>query len=244
MTMRILVLSDIHANLTALLAVLKEAGPVDGVWCLGDLVGYGPDPNECIDLIHSLPNHVCVLGNHDAAALGQIDLDSFNLDARRSIRWLRDNLAPESVKFLEGLPERAIVDDVTLVHGSPRNPVWEYILDTYSAIENLEYFDTRLCFVGHTHIPIAYKYSEETDKFTWHNPSPNERLDIQSRAIFNPGSVGQPRDHDPKASYAIYYPETRLWEIRRTQYDVSSVQERIRAAGLPTRHALRIAEGW
>jgi predicted phosphodiesterase len=124
--MRVLVLSDIHANITALQSVIDDAGTIDGVWCLGDLVGYGPDPNECIELIRSIPNSICLLGNHDAAALGQIDLESFNREARVSANWMMTNLNQDSLEFLSELPDKLIIGEVTLSHGSPRNPVWEY----------------------------------------------------------------------------------------------------------------------
>ena len=133
----ILVLSDIHANLTALEAVFQSAGTVDAVWCLGDVVGYGPDPNECIELLRSQPNLACLMGNHDAAALGQIALETFNREARDSIQWLQSILKPENRDFLKSLPERMTIEQVTLAHGSPRNPVWEYLLDSHSACRKL-----------------------------------------------------------------------------------------------------------
>lgn len=242
--MRILVISDIHANSTALEAVLADAGTVDAVWCLGDIVGYGPDPNECVARIRGLENLVCLLGNHDAAALSRIPIETFNQDARRSIEWMQEVLNKESFIFLSELPETVVAGQVTLVHGSPRNPVWEYILDLHNAVQNLEYFDTQLCMVGHTHLPIAYVADEETGILRWVVPPENECLEIRTRAILNPGSVGQPRDHDPRASYAIFYPETSGWEIHRVEYDIRAVQRRIRAADLPMRHAIRLLEGW
>jgi predicted phosphodiesterase len=242
--MRILVLSDIHANKTALEAVLDDAGPVDTIWCLGDLVGYGPDPNECIHLIRSSPNVVCLLGNHDAAALGQIDLETFNREARLSANWMKTELNESSLKFLSHLPERVIVGDTTLVHGSPRNPVWEYLLDTYVAAANFDHFNTQLCFVGHTHLPIGYFAVNGSADVEWKMMHSDEPIRITGRAIINPGSVGQPRDHDPRASYAIFNPEEKMWEPHRVAYDIPSVQQRIFDAGLPRRHGLRLAEGW
>jgi predicted phosphodiesterase len=242
--MRILVLSDIHANLTALETVLENAGVVDAVWCLGDIVGYGPDPNECVARIRGLPNLVCLLGNHDAAALSRIPIETFNTDARRSIEWMQEILAKESYAFLSELPETVVAGQVTLVHGSPRNPVWEYILDIHTAEQNLGYFDTQLCMVGHTHLPIAYIEDLETKALHWKIPAEGEVIQLNTRAIVNPGSVGQPRDHDPRASYGIFYPENNGWEIHRVEYDIRAVQKRIRAAALPMRHALRLLEGW
>jgi predicted phosphodiesterase len=148
---RILVISDIHANLSALQTVLQKAGEVDETWCLGDLIGYGPEPNECIEAITSLSNMKCLLGNHDAAATGQIDLSTFNREAGISSLWTRQQLSQESMAFLKSLPDKlAVSKDVTLVHGSPRNPVWEYLLDIFSATENFSFFETQICLVGHT----------------------------------------------------------------------------------------------
>jgi diadenosine tetraphosphatase ApaH/serine/threonine PP2A family protein phosphatase len=242
--MRILVLSDIHANITALEAVLSDAGTVDAVWCLGDVVGYGPDPNECVARLRMLPELVCRLGNHDAATLGRIPIETFNQDARRSIEWIQQVLTKESYTFLAQLPEKVVIEQVTLVHGSPRNPVWEYILDMHNATQNLKHFDTPICIVGHTHLPIAYLSVNGSNDLRWSVPPEGEQITIQSRAILNPGSVGQPRDHDPRASYAIFSPENSGWEVRRVDYDIRAVQKRIRSADLPMRHALRLIEGW
>lgn len=244
MQKRILVISDIHANLTALETVLEDAGLVDAVWCLGDVVGYGPDPNECVARIRMLENLTCLLGNHDSAALGRIPIETFNQDARRSIEWLQEVLSKESYTFLAKLPETQVMEPVTLAHGSPRNPVWEYILDLYNATQNMDFFTTQICMVGHTHLPIAYILEEGSDRLKWKALQEGEVLEIKTRAILNPGSVGQPRDHDPRASYAIFYPETLGWEIHRVEYDIRAVQKRIRAADLPLRHALRLLEGW
>jgi len=241
--MRILVLSDIHANRSALEAVLDDAGAVDAVWCLGDLVGYGPDPNECIALIRALPNLVCLLGNHDAAALGQIDLNTFNSDARLSIRWMQTTLTPDSIEFLKSLPEKQVIGDVTLAHGSPRNPVWEYILDVYTAMNNFDYFDTRFCFVGHSHLPIAYLANPESNSIKTRLLKMGDSVTVYGRALLNPGSVGQPRDHDFRAAYALFEPEEQRWSARRVAYDFVAVQDRIQRAGLPQRHAARLAEG-
>jgi len=242
--MTILIISDIHANLTALEAVLRDAGEADAVWCLGDLVGYGPDPNECINRVRRLPNLVCMRGNHDAAALGQIDIEAFNSEARLSIQWLLSTLSEESLDFLGGLPEKKVIGQVTLAHGSPRNPVWEYILDTRTARRNFNYFDTPFCFIGHTHLPLIYQLDEQQNNISLIVSESGERRALVQRALLNPGSVGQPRDHNPLASYALFDPDANTWENRRAAYDVRSVQKRILDAGLPMRHALRLAEGW
>jgi predicted phosphodiesterase len=153
--MRVLVLSDIHANLSALDAVLADAGEFDAVWCLGDLVGYGPEPNECVERIRGLPNLVCLLGNHDAAALGQIDTEVFNTEAKLSVQWTQAHLTPENSEFLRSLPDRVENGFVTMAHGSPRNPVWEYILDGRVARKNFDAFNSSYCLVGHTHLPVT-----------------------------------------------------------------------------------------
>src|SRR5512140_961250 len=213
--MRILVLSDIHANLAALQSVLAAAGKVDGVWCLGDVVGYGPDPNECISLLASQPNLLCTLGNHDAAVIGQIELTAFNREARQAILWTQEVIKDESLQFLRTRPERYNFEDATLVHGSPRSPVWEYLLDAYNAYENFSYFQSPICFVGHTHVPVAYFWRGQGQVAEWQLLRHEDRPEFSGRAIVNPGSVGQPRDHDPRAAYMIYWPELGSWQSFR-----------------------------
>jgi predicted phosphodiesterase len=159
--MRILVMSDIHANYTALEAVLKDAGPVDETWCLGDLVGYGPDPNACVEEIREQPMLTCLLGNHDVAVIGRMPFESFNGDARRSLVWHERVLSASNADFLRSLPENPKVrGDVTMAHGSPRDPVWEYIINTLSARLNFDFFDTNWCFVGHSHIQCMFLLDE------------------------------------------------------------------------------------
>lgn len=242
--MKVLVISDIHANLTALESVLNDAGDFTSVWCLGDLVGYGPDPNECIELVASLPNLTCILGNHDAATLKLIDVGSFNPEARAGILWTQENLNPANSEFLQELPERAVMDHITLVHGSPRQPIWEYLLDTRTATTNFDHFDTAYCFVGHTHLPVVYHLPDEAISAHLIVPENSTQLALAPRAIINPGSVGQPRDRDPRAAYAILDLEQYTWECHRAIYDIHSVQERMQAAGMPERHIIRLAAGW
>ncbi len=243
--MRILVISDIHANYEALETVLKDAGPADETWCLGDLVGYGPDPNLCVELVRDQPQLSCLLGNHDVAIIGRMQLAAFNGDARRSLDYHVRVLSADNMAFLQSLPENAKVrGEVTLAHGSPRDPTWEYVLNTLSARLNFDHFDTPFCFVGHSHLQCMFQLDESRDRITMESTKSGQAMAMRPRAIFNPGSVGQPRDRDPRAAYAIFDPEARTWEPRRVMYNIAKVQERIRELGLPEKHAARIAEGW
>ena len=242
--MRILIITDIHSNIFALDAVLKDVGEFDAVWCLGDIVGYGPDPNDCIERVRSLPNLTCLLGNHDAAVVNKINLDTFNTEAKNSVLWMQSILSHENLTFLKGLTETAVIGEVTLAHGSPRNPIWEYILDTVVARINLGYFDTQLCFVGHTHLPVYFYVEKNSIHIRWKIMTDKEKIYPSGRAIINPGSVGQPRDRDSRASYAIYDSDQNIWELRRVAYDITQVQERIYSIGLPARNAIRLSEGY
>jgi len=183
------------------------------------------------------------MGNHDAAVTGQIDLASFNKEARQAAQWTSKALSKENMDFLENLPEKQEINGITLAHGSPRNPIWEYLLDTYTAAVNFTAFETDYAFVGHTHIPLCYIMNGK-DRLEWRLLSAMDQLELGSRGILNPGSVGQPRDHDHRAAYAIYQPEISLWTSHRVDYNFTGVQERIRSHGLPKRHAQRLAEGW
>jgi len=240
--MRILVISDIHSNLTALDAVLTNAGEFDAAWCLGDLVGYGPDPNECIAKVRALPNLRCIIGNHDAAALDQIDTKTFNLEARQALEWTQKTLTESSISFLSSLQQKIEINNVTLTHGSPRHPVWEYLMDSQTAALNFDYFSTPYCFVGHTHLPVVY--TQEEKKLVVYKPTPNNKITLSPRTIINPGSVGQPRDHDPRAAYVIYNPEENTWDYHRLTYDIPAVQTRMSDAQLPERHIVRLQAGW
>lgn len=242
--MQTLVISDIHANLTALDTVLEHAGEVDRVWCLGDVVGYGPSPNECIERIQNLPNLTCIMGNHDAAALGQIDIRTFNPEARVSIEWMQSQLTEDSLEFLRARPEMESIDQVTLTHGSPRQPILEYLLDTQAATENFEHFETDFCFVGHSHLPVIFHLKANDYISRLSIPPANKQTELELRTIVNPGSVGQPRDRDPRASYAIFDSDNNIWDYRRLEYDIPAVQKLMNAAGLPERHVLRLEGGW
>jgi predicted phosphodiesterase len=242
---KILVISDVHANLTALEAVLQDAGKIDEAWCLGDVVGYGPDPNECIRRIRSLPNLTCMMGNHDYAAISEMSLEAFNLDAKKALIWHRQVLTVESMEFLKSLCSQVETrGEMSLVHGSPRDAIWEYVMNTLVARLNLSYFDTQWCLVGHSHFQVVFQYHAQTDDMTIEMPAAGSHYELRERAILNPGSVGQPRDRNPKAAYALFNPKTRIWEPHRVEYDIAAVQKRILDAGLPPRHAERLAGGW
>ncbi|MDD2921093.1 MAG: metallophosphoesterase family protein [Anaerolineales bacterium] len=244
--MRVLVMSDVHANYAALQAVLADAGQVDETWCLGDLVGYGPDPNAVVEEISEISNLTCMMGNHDIAATGKLSLETFNGDARRSLLHHEKVLTASSMDFLRALTSQAkICGEATLAHGSPRDPLWEYILNSLSARINFEHFETQLCFVGHSHIQCLFELNERSDRVQLNQTTPDKTYKLSSKKmILNPGSVGQPRDRDPRAAYAIYDNEAMTWTPRRVEYNVAETQGRIREAGLPEKNAVRIAEGW
>ena len=242
--MRVLVLSDIHANLAALEAVIDAAGEFDAAWCLGDIVGYGPSPNECVDRVRELPNLICLQGNHDAAAVGTLPLNSFNYEARASIEWLHRTLTEEASVFLKGLPTRSTQDNFTLVHASPRKPLLEYLLDTRAAAENFEYFESDFCFVGHTHIPMLFSLPAGGQDVHLITSPDSGSFSLEPRSIINPGSVGQPRDHDPRGAFAILDYEAATCDFQRVEYDIHSVQRLMLAAELPKRNITRLESGW
>lgn len=243
--MRILVISDIHANLTAFKTVLADAhGQWDYVWCLGDVVGYGPDPNECVELLQTMP-HLCLAGNHDWAALGRLDIRTFNPDARRAVEWTQETLKPENIAYLEALPVTFVIGNYTLVHASPREPVWEYILEPLAAALNFPHFETPYCFVGHTHQPVIYEQLSESGDTRALEPRYGQIHSMNGqRQIINPGSIGQPRDQNPDAAYGILDTITGEFEHRRIPYDIPDVQNRMRDYGLPERLVTRLEHGW
>lgn len=243
--MRVLIISDIHANIVALEAVLANAGAVDETWCLGDLVGYGPNPNEVVACLRDLPNLTCMLGNHDAAVIGMMPHEAFNGDARRSLDWQKSQVNEETIRYLRSLPAGPLVHgEVTLAHGSPRDPVWEYVINSLVARLNFSAFETDYCVVGHSHVQCAFHMDAVQNRVVLEIPKVDETYALKPRSILNPGSVGQPRDRDPRASYAIYDSDQHTWMARRAAYDIAEVQRRIRAVGLPDRHATRLNEGW
>lgn len=242
--MRILIISDVHANLAALEAVLNDAGRVDDVWSIGDIVGYGPRPRECVELVRILTPNISVIGNHDWACIGRLSLDDFNPVARFASYWTTTQLAADHLQYLESLPNRMIDQDWTVVHGSPRHPIWEYVYNARVAAQNFPAFDTRLCFIGHTHVPLYIREEEALANISPHHPADGDVLDVSSgRHIINPGAVGQPRDGDPRAGFAIFEPELARVTFRRIAYPIEETQAQMREAGLPESLVGRLAVG-
>ena len=243
--MKYAILGDIHGNLAAFEAVLQDGesrGGFDSIWCLGDVVGYGPDPHECIELLRQY-EHICIAGNHDWAAIGKMDTSDFNPAAAQACYWTGQQLTREDIDYLQNLPLRFCQDDFTLVHGSPREPIWEYLLSTEAAQDNFAYFETAYCFVGHSHVPLFFEYIGDAIAY---NGFPDKASLIfgGNRLIVNPGSVGQPRDGDPRASYAIYNVEEQVIYHYRVAYDVSATQKKMTGCGLPSPLILRLSQGW
>jgi len=240
--MKYAILSDIHSNLAAfeaVLADLKARGGVDELWCLGDVIGYGPDPHECIQLLRS-QRHLCVAGNHDWAAIGNIDTSYFNLEAAAACRWTASKLTQDDILYLRSLPLILQRGDFTLVHGSPREPIWEYILSKDKALDNFAYFDTRFCFVGHSHSPFVFELDRNIciPQFLGRN-----LLLKQNRLVINCGGVGQPRDYDARASYAILDTEEGLLQHYRVGYDIFKTQQKMIDAHLPFDLISRLSVG-
>ena len=245
--MRYAVISDIHSNLTAFQAVLQDIearGGFERIWCLGDIVGYGPDPKECIELLRQY-DHICVAGNHDWGAIGKIGIDDFNPEAATACRWTGQQLDQQDVDYLANLPLTIIEGDFTLVHGSPREPIWEYVVSTPVAKVSFNYFKTRFCLVGHSHVPLVFEsLAPDGDCTVFEFPVDTPLALNGNRLIINPGGVGQPRDSDPRASYAIYDSDHGVIWHHRVPYDVASTQQRMREYGLPYGLAARLSHGW
>ena len=236
--MRALIVSDIHSNLEALESVIADAqrrGGFDTVWCLGDSVGYGPDPEACLDVLQSYPL-VAVAGNHDRAALDVRESADFNNAAAFSAQWTAGRLSEEYRAFLAGLPEVTISGQFTLVHGSLRAPLREYLLNEEAAASTFGRLATNFCLVGHSHMPFLCMENRDGPRFVQFSEDEVFPLD-QRRWIGNPGSVGQPRDYDPRPSYALFVLEDELssgtLERHRVEYDRAATQEKMRQAGLP-----------
>jgi predicted phosphodiesterase len=241
--MRIAVISDIHSNLPALRAVLGdvEAQHPDRIWCLGDLVGYGAMPDRCTELVSDRAD-LCLAGNHDLVVSGELDVEHFTRSAAAAARWTIENIEPSTHEFLKGLSPTGRDEGVGLYHGSPRDPVWEYVLSLRQARDCLELQPERVCLIGHSHVTCYFtRDGGETDGAL--APS-GTMLDLeQGEWLLNPGSVGQPRDGDPRASYMLLDTGDATARFQRVEYAVDEAAEAILAAGLPADLAQRLYSG-
>jgi diadenosine tetraphosphatase ApaH/serine/threonine PP2A family protein phosphatase len=243
--MRVLIISDIHSNQVALAAVLSAVGSFDQLWNLGDTIGYGPRPNECVEMMRDLAD-VMIAGNHDLACLGRVDLSDFNPDARSANIWNGKQLHDEARALLNALPPSQIIDERYMVaHGSPGNPIWEYLLTRVQAIENFSRFEQQVCFVGHSHVPLIFRLNASGRCDGPTSPDSGKTLNLEAgmRYIVNPGSIGQPRNQDPRAAYALLDTDAGTIRFERIAYDVEETQRQMRAANLPEPLALRLQYG-
>ncbi len=242
--MRTAILSDIHANLEALQAACSACAKrgVDRWICLGDIVGYGADPQACLEQIRGLTD-LSLLGNHDAAAVGLVDLHYFNQHARQAAMWTAGQLASPERDYLAALPLTMACGDALYVHAEPRSPgEWGYVLSRSDALDALAATDARFCFIGHSHYPFAciqFRTQVEMAEV----PVGDFAIEKDRRYLINVGSVGQPRDGDPRSSFLIWDDERHILEFLRVPYDVDAAQRKILDAGLPSVLAQRLARG-
>ncbi|MBC8077644.1 MAG: metallophosphoesterase family protein [Chloroflexales bacterium] len=242
--MRVLIVSDIHSNIVALETVLADAGSYDALWCLGDTIGYGPAPNECIAAMIT-QSTLAIGGNHDLACLGKVDISDFNPDARRANIWNGEQLTAEHRAWLEELPaERTINERFVTAHGSPREPVWEYLLMPDQALENFALFSAQVCLIGHSHVQLGFRLSPDGTCTRW-LPASGDTLELgeADRFFINPGSVGQPRDQDPRAAYALLDADAGTVHFQRVEYDIARTQRQMRDFGLPNALIRRLEYG-
>jgi len=243
--MKYAIFADIHSNLEALNAMLEyySQEKVNKYFCCGDIVGYGPNPNECIEKIREL-NPIVVAGNHDLASVGLKDISWFNEYAQVAILWTKSKLTPENADYLKSLSQIYQDENLTLVHGSPREPIDEYLLNLKQARENLNFFSTQVCFIGHSHTPFFYQKNvpgkEFYGSFLQKNPV---ILTPGMKTIINVGSVGQPRDGDPRTACAIYDLEKKEIYLARFEYNILPVQQKMFAANLPSYLIQRLSYG-
>jgi len=240
--MRVAVISDIHANLHALEAVAEsiEREAPDEVWCLGDLVGYGPQPNACCAWV-AAGTHVCLAGNHDLGVLDKLDLADFSPDAAAAAEWTRATLAADARAYLDALASSAEREGVGLYHASPRDPVWEYVLTWEAARDAIEDSGAEFTLVGHSHVPLAIV--DGRGAIGGHAAGGTELDLVGGRWLINPGSVGQPRDGDPRAAFLVLDLDARRAEFHRVEYPIEYTQREIAAAGLPPVLGQRLAVG-
>ena len=239
---RVAVISDVHANEEALLAVLEEidAWAPEAIWCLGDTVGYGPAPNRCCQLVAERTD-VCLIGNHDLVALGTLDVADFNDEAAAAALWTRAALDERSRAFLGELEPSAVIGDVELFHASPRDPVWEYVLSAETAYASLLTANAALVLVGHSH--VALRIGLDDGQLSGGLAPAGTEVELDGRWLLNPGSVGQPRDGDPDAAWLELDTDARFARFRRVAYPIERTQAAIREHGLPDALAVRLADG-
>jgi predicted phosphodiesterase len=241
--MRIAILSDIHANYHALEAALAavDAEGVDEIWCLGDTVGYGPRPNRCCKVV-SERAALCLAGNHDLAVIGSLSVDEFNGDAAAAARWTREVIEPEPLAFLRSLEPAATRPGAELYHGSPIDPVWDYVLSETTAFLSFRLTTAPLVVVGHSHVALALSW--RGDALGGGVAAENDEIDLaEGRWLLNPGSIGQPRGGDPRAAWLLIDEEVRRATFRRTPYPIEQTQAEIRERGLPEALAERLTHG-
>lgn len=241
--MKYAIFSDIHGNLEAFESVVskvREENPDKWV-CAGDIVGYGADPNQCVERLREV-NPTCVVGNHDHAALGLTRTDDFNRSAQEAVTWTQGIVSEDAKNYLSGLKLVENLENFTVVHATPIKPEqWSYIFTTFEALMNFKNFDTPLCFIGHSHIPILFTLTEQGRiEYSYET---NLSIDKNKRYIINVGSVGQPRDHNPEAAFAIYDDVLGTVVLKRIPYDIEKAQKKIISAGLPQALARRLALG-
>lgn len=243
--MRIAFVSDIHANLEALEAVFQDIDTqsIDEVICLGDIVGYGANPNECVELVRKRCTTI-LLGNHDAAAVNLLATHHFNSHAKIAIEWTAATLKSDVRTFLLSLPLHLTRDIMTLVHATPYEPnMWYYITSLEEAAFNFQYFDTTVCLVGHTHIPIVIVLDKQKEVFVHQNPETNLKLMAGSRLLINVGSVGQPRDRNPLSCYSILDTGTGDFSYNRVAYNIEKAQAKMKKIKMPEFLINRLKDG-
>ena len=240
--MRVAVISDVHGNFHALEAALEQIDGerIDAIWCLGDVVGYGPLPNECCDLVRERCD-VCLVGNHDLVALGQISVGDFNDEAAAAATWTAQQLTDESRAFLEGLQPSGSAAGVDLFHASARDPVWEYILTEEAAQATLELTTALIVLVGHSHVALAI--TAANDGVAGGLAPGGTDVQLDGRWLLNPGSVGQPRDGDPRAAWLLLDLDRMFAAFQRVPYSIEETQNEMRERGLPRLLAARLARG-
>jgi predicted phosphodiesterase len=243
-TRRIALISDIHGNLPALEAVLAaiEDQEVEETWCLGDLVGYGAQPNECVERTAAAVD-LCLIGNHDLVVIDRLDISDFSQNAAVAAQWTRQELADDARSYLEKLEPKDVDRPIGLFHGSPRDPVWEYVLSAMAADDCLDSMEARVGAVGHSHVALAFWRRGDNPTAGAQSEADAELELAEDRWLVNPGSVGQPRDGDPRASWMVV--DLGSWKAtwHRTEYDIDVAADAIRAAGLPKQLAERLYYG-